>query len=157
MPWTAEPNLRTDKPERSTVALVQPGDGRDPDKDPFAQGPVLHLMSPASARTLAADLLRAADEVEPAAPAEPVGERLTDILPPSEAEQAVRVALAGGEFFAALLRNKEFAKRPTTRHIVALLDECERLRGALASERANVAGLEAELAAAREPVSKVLA
>lgn len=64
MPWTAKPHHRTDKSERSSVALVQPGDGRDPDKDPFAQGPVMHLMSPATARALAAELIRAADDVD---------------------------------------------------------------------------------------------
>lgn len=64
MPWTAEPYLRTDKPERSDVALVQPGDGLDPEKYPFALRPVMHLMSPKTARALAAALIRAAEMVE---------------------------------------------------------------------------------------------
>lgn len=61
MPWTAEPRLRADHPD---VALVQPGDGRDPEKHPFAQGPVMHLMSPEAARALAASLVHAAEVVE---------------------------------------------------------------------------------------------
>lgn len=67
MPWTAEPEIRTDKPDRSRVILVRPGDGRDPEKEPWADVGTRYSFSVAEARALAASLIAAADAVEPSA------------------------------------------------------------------------------------------
>ena len=50
--------------ERRQVGLVRPGDGRDPNTDPWADPGTIHIIGPAEARALAAELIAAADEIE---------------------------------------------------------------------------------------------
>lgn len=51
------------RPERGQVGLVEPGDGR-PASDPWADPGCIHIIGPAEARALAAELIAAADAVE---------------------------------------------------------------------------------------------
>ena len=48
---------------RGQVGLVRPGDGRDPNTDPWADPGTIYSISPAEARALAAELKAAADAI----------------------------------------------------------------------------------------------